>query len=375
MGSSTAVAQLVRWVTALTALTVAAACSVGPGGQTPSRSPAPPSVQGSPSAAASPTQRVCSARVEHDPVGHGGWFYGDGFAPDVPISMTFANDDGSTTFTEAELPALRSDVRGAFRLHLYSERKDIGTNMLTFAGGGCEVSTVFELPAEVFPAAECDVLDAPAASGGEPADAYASAIAADEPFSYWRFEEETGNPTDTVSGDEASLRGSPILAQPGVVGGSRSVLLNKDGDYVDIPDIVLEADFTIEAWYRFCGNWIWWQDAIVGQAGPGASINFFEWRPRLYDGESDVVISSELLGREGWHHLAVTRAADEVVMYQDGVNVGTGELTTPYPIKAIGAGELNEWDEVFGGWLDEIAFYDHALSAERIAQHAALGND
>jgi hypothetical protein len=77
--------------------------------------------------------------------------------------------------------------------------------------------------------------------------------------------------------------------------------------------------------------------------------------------------------RDGWHQLVVTRAGSRVWMYQDGVSVGRGELAGPYPVKAICAGEINELDEVFGGWLDEIAFYDHRLPAKRVAEHAALG--
>ena len=155
--------------------------------------------------------------------------------------------------------------------------------------------------------------------------------------------------------------------------GSRAILLDDDAgdwsDWLNIPNVELPADFTIEAWYRFCGEYIYFQDAIVGQGGPGADINFLEWRTTVWTGDSDVARSSELIGRAGWHHLAVTRSSENIEVFQDGESVGTGDYEGPYPISAIGAGDSG----TFGGWLDEVAIYDHALSAETIAAHAAMG--
>ncbi|MEO6350784.1 MAG: LamG domain-containing protein [Candidatus Limnocylindrales bacterium] len=375
MGNAAALKALVRLLRVVAALAAINGCAILPAGQpaTPTPSVPIPATAAAPSLSASPTPGHCSLEAIQDEVGHGHTFSGAGFAPDVPLTLTIANADGSERFDETESPGLRSDIRGAFRIHLFAQRKDLGPATFLLSGGGCEAAVEFVVPPEFFPAAECDVLDSPADTGGQPADAYAAAVAADEPTYYWRFEEATGDSTSSSDGTSAPLMGSPVLGQGGIVDGSRAVLLDDDGDFVDIPDVVLDGDFTIEAWYRFCGNWMWFQDALFGQAGPGPNLNFYEWSAHLWDGRSDVVISSELLGREGWHHLAVTRSDGHVVMYQDGEKVGTGELPNSYPVKAIGAGELDDRGEgTFGGWMDEVAFYDHALSADRGAAHAAF---
>jgi Concanavalin A-like lectin/glucanases superfamily len=320
-----------------------------------------------------PSSGRCLASVVDDSVGHGQTFRGEGFRPDVPLSMTLSNDKTSTTLTEADFPELRSDVRGAFEIHLYASRADIGASKLEVSGGGCVASYDFEVSADRFPEADCEAAEATTPTGSDAADAYARSVLDDGPLTYWRFEESTGSPEDSVNGASAEMVGSPHLGEPGFVTGSRSILLDDDdgdwSDWLDIPNIELVADFTIEAWYRFCGEFVWFQDALIGQGGPGPDINFFEWRARLWTGTSDELISSELIRRSGWQHLAVTRSTGDLEMFQDGHSVGTGTYEGSYPISAVGAGESG----TFGGWLDEVAIYDHALAAEAIAARAAMG--
>ena len=75
----------------------------------------------------------------------------------------------------------------------------------------------------------------------------------------------------------------------------------------------------------------------------------------------------------GWHHLAITRVDGELTLYEDGDQTASGTFADPLPIKAIGRGQGGGYGGSFGGWLDEVAFYDHALTAEQIAEHAAFG--
>ena len=177
------------------------------------------------------------------------------------------------------------------------------------------------------------------------------------------------------SAETGELVNGAVLGEPGFLGGSRSVLLIENpeppdiGGWVDLPDLELDEDFTIEAWYRFCGEFIWFQDALVGQGEEGPDINWAELHARLWTGDSDVLVSANLVGSAGWHHLAITRGDGELVMYEDGVQTATGSYSDPFPIKAIGHGNGG----TFGGWLDEVAFYDHALTAEQILEHAAFG--
>ena len=191
------------------ALVLVTGCAAVPAGQPPARTDVPVSRR-SPSATVtaepSPTGGACSASVEIDPEAHGRTFRGAGFPPEVPLTMTLSNEAGSTTYTQAELPELQSDVRGAWNLHWFAARADIGPSTLELSGGGCVASTAFEVPADRFPEADCEPATKPSPTGSEAADAYAQAVLDDEPLTYWRFEERTGDPEDSVTGDSAANR-------------------------------------------------------------------------------------------------------------------------------------------------------------------------
>ena len=60
-------------------------------------------------------------------------------------------------------------------------------------------------------------------------------------------------------------------------------------------------------------------------------------------------------------------------MYEDGVQTATGTFSDPLPDEGDRSRRTGRLRRRFGGWLDEVAFYDHALTAEQIAEHAAFG--
>jgi len=352
-------------------------------------SPTPAATDGNDGAGAGPSAEPvpgdCEVAVVLDPVGHGAEYKGSGFQPETPLEATFDNHTNgqSATFTEVDFPELRTDIRGAFLLHLFAQRKDIGDTTFTVTDGQCIAETDFTTPADRFPEVECTP-EVAAPGANDASDEYASLVSEESPISYWRFEETPGDEIRNSDGAAAEPFNDVVLGQPGFIEGSRSALLVESvaedesgtdvGGWLDIPDLELAGDFTIEAWYRFCGEFIWAQDALVGQGGEGPDINFFEWRARLYNGDSDVVVSSQIVSSGGWHHLAVTRDGADVTLYEDGAETDTGTLAEALPMKAIGRGEGGRFGSSFGGWVDEVAFYDHALTAEQVAAHAAFGD-
>src|SRR5687767_8014938 len=150
MGIAAAVTGFRRHAAVLAAaMLLAEGCAVLPADLT---NPGP-SVTQKPTAATSaatmsPGSSACSAAVENDDVGHGQTFTARGYPPDVPLTMTLAGDTGSVSFTEADFPELRSDIRGAFQLHLYAARADVGKTRFTLTGGGCSAAHDFEVPAQ-----------------------------------------------------------------------------------------------------------------------------------------------------------------------------------------------------------------------------------
>lgn len=379
MGTATAVTRVGASGALFGTILLSGACGVLPAGQPSTARPATPSppaeTQSPEPAGPSAAVTGCSVAIENDEIGPGSFFRGTGFPPDVPLEMTFTDNAGtSPTFTEADFASLRSDVRGAFEIHMFANRENIGPSEVEFAGGGCTATLEFVVREEAFPVAACDKIDEPPVSGSEAADAYAAAVLDDDPLAYWRFEEEGGRSVaDSAGGEDGELVVDATLGQPGFIDGSRAVLLFGGEDWVDVPDLQLSGDFTIEGWLRFCGENIGNADVFVGQAGLGADINFWLWRMRLWTGDVDAVEASRMVSRDGWMHIAATRMGDQVELFQDGDSVGTGESDSVFPIKAIGSGSLQELEGSLEGWLDEIAIYDHALSAERIAERAAFG--
>jgi hypothetical protein len=312
----------------------------------------------------------CRLTYERDEAGPGATFYGSGFAADTSLTLIISPSDGEPiTLIEDQLPELHSDVRGAFEAHLSAERGDVGVAEFEVSDGECAAATIVETPAEVFPV-ECATDDKPAASGGAASEAYATDVLADGPLRYWRFEEADGTElADEVGGGPATLVGDGTLGQPGFLDGSRAVLLQPDaaGDWLAIPALELERDFTVEGWIRLCGDRVTNRDALVGQAGEGPDVNFHDWYVRLWSGEHDPAVAGVPVPSRGWFHVAVVRQAGRLQLYQEGQLVGNGEYAGSFRIAALGGGAAGSLE----GWLDEVAIYDHALSPERVAAHAA----
>ena len=72
-----------------------------------------------------------------------------------------------------------------------------------------------------------------------------------------------------------------------------------------------------------------------------------------------------------WHHVAFVRAGDQLTTYLAGIAVAAGTLDMNVPMldDARGFGAFHGMPSTTG--FDEVAVYDHALSAARIAAHVA----
>ena len=304
--------------------------------------------------------------VVQDERGPGASVRGEGFAPDQPVVLEFRTPGRLVALTEAQDVALRTDARGVFLTRTSAERQDVGPVEVTASTDGCAASTAVAVAANMF-LPGC-VTAAPAKSNSSIAEDYRVLVLADDPVGYWRFEEEDGTIAIGDVGSDGVLEGGPTLSQPGVIADSRSIHLDGIDEWIDIDDLVLSGDFTIEAWVFPCGNTLDFEDAIVGQAGEGPDINFFEERPRLWDGGVDRVVAGRTIDYGRWVHVAVTRRSSDLAVFIDGVSAGSGTFDSPFPVAAIGYGNGGR---VFEGRLDEVAIYDHALAEAQLAAHVA----
>ncbi|MDT0650411.1 LamG-like jellyroll fold domain-containing protein [Autumnicola edwardsiae] len=146
-------------------------------------------------------------------------------------------------------------------------------------------------------------------------------------------------------------------------------------DWVDIPDINLTGDFTIEFWAKLEGE-ITHEDAVLGQIGRGPDINFDWKKVRIYvpnEGSAGrVIYANQAITPGQWNHFAFVRKGTSMSLFINGVK----DITTNsywsgnFPIEAIGRGNAG----FFGGRLDEVKIWNRALSYEEIANNYGQSN-
>ncbi|MEZ6193817.1 MAG: glycerophosphodiester phosphodiesterase family protein [Phycisphaerales bacterium] len=241
---------------------------------------------------------------------------------------------------------------------------------------------------------------------------YAESVLADKPVGYWRFEEQTasaGAVNDAAGGD--TKNGAYHNVDLGIP--SATVALGSaagfSGDaampsYIDLgadEALMLRGDLTIEWWQNMTGDAA--EDlAVIAWASKGESVDtnvLYEMvlryseeqkqekypRPQFVLGHEygtgvNVRVPSRTLAQpDRWCHIAVVRDADArtIQYYINGLPAGEpqsyGEgYENPQGGESAGVtiGKLGRFNSrYFQGCLDEVALYDHTLTAERIMAH------
>jgi hypothetical protein len=194
----------------------------------------------------------------------------------------------------------------------------------------------------------------------------------------WHFDkgEEDTAYDSSVYGNDGTLYNfeSPY----GWVLGNFGNALNFDGvnDYVDIPDLSITGDFSIEFWVNLdsgIGN----QDAVVGQEGSGQDINFYAGRCRWFTAREsgfpwDAIIATTPAVANTWEYYAITRNGDTLTLYRNGVADVIKYISNinalPFHPKAIGRGNAG----YFSGTIDEVRIWNRALTDGEIAYNYDL---
>jgi len=135
-------------------------------------------------------------------------------------------------------------------------------------------------------------------------------------------------------------------------------------DWINIPDLTLNNDFTVEAWVKLETD-IDGQDAIFGQEGPGPDINFFDSKLRIFSA-SDRIVANTPIVLDTWTHVAITRSGTSMKLYMNGVEDATGEWDGALVLKAIGRGNQG----FLAGQLDEIRVWNVARGPGQIIQNS-----
>jgi hypothetical protein len=226
----------------------------------------------------------------------------------------------------------------------------------------------------------------PPDGGGGDADAgsaYAAEVAKDNPLSWWRLGEKSGN----VARDEQGVRGGTYvgnvtLGEPGAIIGDPDTAAKLDGTsgcvrIADTFEFEGKATFSIEMWIKPASVGTERRLASRRSAMPESGyrvyfsptqLRFERWSDGGLSGPSQTMLPTPAK----WTHLVATYDGTSTRLWVDGTKAD--ETPSPAPIPSVDA--IFVWgsnsfcaDDFFAGAMDELAIYDHALSDVRIAAH------
>lgn len=213
------------------------------------------------------------------------------------------------------------------------------------------------------------------------ADPYATVIRQDTPLAWWRFEDNVGKVIVDEMGTHDISVADPDLVTFGKTGAvGRAIEL--DG-HTELPitgtfDLSAGKSFSIEAWVQNTDTADFYRRIFakltLGTNGPadgtylwinaGKDATGFErWKDKL----AQDVVYWHLPSTTAFTHLVVVVGTGRTLMYANGALVVSGDKESPGaandPVTPVVLGSQ------FVGLLDEIAFYDKPLGAERVKAH------
>ena len=186
---------------------------------------------------------------------------------------------------------------------------------------------------------------------------------------YWKFDEASGDTAIDFSGygNDGKLGGDPERVE-GVIGGA----LDLDGDYVAIDGVVDDItsnDITLSAWIRTTqpgeGN------VIASNTDSSHVLQFGIDNGNVWVDDGPDVDFPPAVNDDQWHMITLVMSGSRINVYTDGVQVGT--ITTSIDITTETRWSIGqEWDsapsDFYFGMVDEVRFYDSALTADQVQE-------
>jgi hypothetical protein len=223
-------------------------------------------------------------------------------------------------------------------------------------------------------------------------DSYEDEVLSDEPVVYYRFEEGGLGQAEDASGNdnEGEYFGGIEFEQPSATEGlGQAVLLDGASGYLQMNPLGFDMNqMTIEVWVN------------LSFLAAGCCTSIFSpdgWAPGWlhYNITTNATIEFALNGSgpnnhntapttvrfNEWIHLASVYDGEEAVVrtYINGeeVDVFPPGFTSPLPVQFNVPAQVGAWQNTrfLGGWIDEFAIYDTALSGDRIRAHFEAATD
>ena len=255
-------------------------------------------------------------------------------------------------------------------------------------------------PAEAAPIADASDA-APPDDAGADADSAADAakasyfdtVMSDTPIGYWRFGEATGAGVAVDElGTTAGTYSNVTLGVPGAIAGDPNTAMTLDGVQGQVAmgtafEFGGNVPMTIEMWLKIGAGNTGYQRVIsregfvngtnrdgylwVYRATEGLSVE--RWNNNVGDGYIGALPAT--LDDGAFHHVVMTYDGANLALYVDGnaaqstaIALALPALSYPFYVGVSGQGPA-----YFSGSIDELAVYDKALSAARIAAHHTVG--
>ena len=158
--------------------------------------------------------------------------------------------------------------------------------------------------------------------------------------------------------------------------GESSLSLNGSTAHLSLPaGVVSSKEITIATWVYSTSSSSWQR---IFDFGNGTEQYMFltptngsQMRFVMKNGGDEEILSTSVLGRNAWHHVAVTIGNTKVVLYVDGTAVASSTSmkirpTDINPVRNyIGRSQFVS-DSRFKGYIDDFRIYNSALSEENI---------
>ncbi len=224
-----------------------------------------------------------------------------------------------------------------------------------------------------------------------PPSAYSTSVASDHPIAYWRLDEASG-PTSIDSGGyhDATYSGSPVY-------GAASIIATENNKAVDFagagrttlsnyPELNPSGAFSVELWARPHGGS---QGVILGSQNRSNSRGGYVFNTFFYGTYGIDLGAPNSSVTRYYSNLAPQDGVPvHLVFAWDGVSpqgtlyVNGEPINTPQPgfsanmssfvnntVQPLTIGIRYDNALPWNGAVDEVAFYDYALSAERVTNH------
>ncbi|MCW3014146.1 MAG: hypothetical protein JWO02_1238 [Solirubrobacterales bacterium] len=197
---------------------------------------------------------------------------------------------------------------------------------------------------------------------------YFKVVLADRPLAYWRLGDaaDASSMTDVAGAHAGEYKngagGSPRVGISG--DGNTTGVFVGNGTYGFVNNLTApQTAYTLEAWVNPADT----DDAMIVQHGSAGALAIRGGH--VFFRQVDTDVTGPALPTGTFSHVVGTWDGHTAILYVDGVPVGSAaseKAPSGTSTFYVGYGDLAPW---LRGSLDEVAYYDHALTGEHVLWH------